>query len=252
MSTLLMTGTINSAYFGNVETKVSDVETRKTQYYDTIKKYIRESNFDNIVFAENSDFPFDFSYFDELAQKHGKQFEYISVTTDIAKTQANGKSYGEAHLISEAVKKSMLIQSEKAFYKVTGRVFVANVNKLINRKPTCQFITRNNSKWCLTVFFKANVDVFNRCLTDIEDLCSDYIDGRCIEATYYKRLMNEKVSCFQRYPDLRGIVGSTGTPYNCSKKNLFKKDLLVKLSFYRYQSRLFLPIMKIVDIVRAK
>lgn len=242
MSTLLMTGTINSGYFGNVETKISDVETRKIQYYETIEKYICESNFDNIVFAENSDYPFDALYFDWLSQKHGKQFEYILVKTDIAKTQSNGKSYGEAHLISEAVKKSKYIQSEKVFYKVTGRVFVANINKLINNKPSCQFITRYNSKWCLTVFFKANVEVFNRCLANIEDLCNDYSDAS-IEATYYRRLTNEKVSCFKVYPDLRGVVGSTGVPYTRSKKNLFIKNLLVKIGYYDYRSRFYAPLL---------
>jgi hypothetical protein len=246
MSTLLMTGTINSGYFGNVETKISDVELRKMQYYDTIEKYILKSNFDNIVFAENSDFPFDFSYFDELSQKHGKQFEYIAVNTDIAKTQTNGKSYGEAHLISQAVKRSKFINLEKAFYKVTGRVFVANINKLINNKPSCQFITRYNSKWCLTVFFKANVEVFNRCLADIEDLCNDY-SGASIEATYYQRLMNEKVSCFQIYPDLRGVVGSTGIPYTRSKKNLLIKNLLVKMGYYNYRSRFYAPLLNLIE-----
>jgi hypothetical protein len=135
--------------------------------------------------------------------------------------------------------------TEEAFYKVTGRVFVKNINKLINDKPTSEFIMINHIEWCLTSFFKIRKDVFNRRLSEAKD-CLDRTDikNNCIEATYYQLLENEKIDCFRRYPDLDGVIGSAGVPYNASKIVLFRNNIFLKLGLYSYRNKFYLPIYK--------
>lgn len=235
MTTLLMTGTIDAGYFGNVSTKVTDTEERKQQYYQTIEKYIRETKFDNIVFAENSHYPFDAERFVNLASDYQKRFEYVEVDTNIEKTQLKGKSYGEACLIAQAVQNSEIFKEGiQVFYKVTGRVFVRNINQLINEKMENLFITHNIYNSCLTVFFKMRVDTFKKCLLDAENSCNEFDGKNFIEAVYYKKLVGENIKCFKRYPDLSGIIGGSGQRYDRNKRNLFLKNILIKLGYYSY------------------
>lgn len=70
---LLMTGTIKP--FADVSYK--DPKTRYMEYQKNIKRYIKESNFDIIIFAENSGVDFKIDEIESEAEKLNKIFEYI-------------------------------------------------------------------------------------------------------------------------------------------------------------------------------
>ena len=131
MSNLLLTGTIDPSKFNNTMTTLTDVQVRLNQYETAIDWWMRKSNFQNIIFIENSGFHFDVLKFTQIADRHQKKFEYIQGTPYVEETIAHGKSYGEIKLITEAIEKSKLIKTENSFYKCTGRLIIKNVNRIL-------------------------------------------------------------------------------------------------------------------------
>lgn len=75
--TVLLTGTIDSALYNNTGNKVKNIRERYHMYTDSIEAYIKESVFDNIVFAENSQYDFPADRFFEMTKKYNKKFEYV-------------------------------------------------------------------------------------------------------------------------------------------------------------------------------
>lgn len=72
-NTLLLTGTIDPNVFNTnkddkpINVYLTDARERLNQYNAAIERYIKESSFDSIVFAENSGAKFDFQRFELLA-----------------------------------------------------------------------------------------------------------------------------------------------------------------------------------------
>ena len=241
MSVLLLTATINSAYFGNVGTLIKDYDERKQQYLVTLKRYISESNFDKIVFAENSNESLDEESLKKLAESYGKKLEFLSLPGDKELMKKQGKSYGEAKIIHDAFTTSALIQKEEAIYKVTGRVYVENINKLINEQVENNFVAHNFKSWVLTSFFKIRKDDFLLFFENTPELSNDNTPDYewCIEHVYYETLktVNHPVYAFPTYPDLRGINSGSNTPYTKSKRALFLRNLLTKINWYVFDPK---------------
>lgn len=124
---MLLTGTIDSALYNNTGNKVKNIRERYHMYTESIEAYIRKSVFNNIVFAENSQYEFPEDRFSEIAHKYSKQFEYVRCPSYIGETISHGKSYGEARMIEDALKMSSLLQESSTIYKITGRIFLKTV-----------------------------------------------------------------------------------------------------------------------------
>ena len=241
MSVLLLTATINSGYFGHVGTLIKDYDERKQQYISTLTRYICDSKFDRIVFAENSNESLDEEYFYELARVHGKKIEFLSLPGDKKKMQEQGKSYGEAKLIYDAFSTSVLIRDEDAIYKVTGRVYVENINKLINERVENNFTAHNFVSWVLTSFFKIRKDDYFEFFQNTPQLSNDNTPNYewCIEHVYFETLKNVKhpIKSFRCYPDLRGINSGSNAPYTKSKKAIFLRNILTKFNWFKFDPK---------------
>ena len=238
MSVLLMTATINSSYFGNISTKIADTKERKRQYEDALTKYIMYSNFDKIIFADNSNEQLDESFFCEMAERYKKKIEFLHLpgNMDLMKTQ--GKSYGEAALILDAFRNSKLLVGESAIYKVTGRIWINNINKIINDRVENCFIAHNFKAWVLTSFFKITSKDFWKSLSSAPELCNDNSEDSfwCIEHVYYELLRKTiyPVQKFKVYPDMRGKNGGSGGMYTKTKKQLFIRSIITILNINKY------------------
>ena len=235
MSILLMTATINSGNFGNVRTQIKDTEERKRQYEEALYKYIVLSNFDKIVFAENSGESFDIQRFEKLAEEHGKMFEFLYLPGDKETMQIYGKSYGEAQLISDALCNSKLFDNEQVFYKVTGRIWISNINELIDNEVNSCFVAHNFVSWLLTSFFKVRIDDFLENLLNAKKFCNDFDDNdNCIEHVYFELMKKakHKVKCFKKYPEFTGVVSGTGTAYKKSSGGIKLRNVLIRLKWY--------------------
>ena len=168
MNTILLTGTIDPSKFNNTGTKFADASERLNQYCSAIKKWITKTNFQKIVFIENSGYDFDFRQFENLAKEYNKQFEFIVAKPHVEKTIKHGKSYGEIMLMNEAVERSKLLNSEKSFYKCTGRLFIKNCNKILKEKHNVDnlFLGIPSDKWAFTWFFKVEKVFYKNVLSD--------------------------------------------------------------------------------------
>lgn len=119
---VVLTATVDPSV-GNVHVVLSDKHERLNQYLDNIRNLILKSDFNCIVFCENSHYSHDYSSLATLARQHGKELEILSFmsTNDIIKFK--GKSYGEGEILNYAIDNSRYLKNDDAaFYKLTGQI----------------------------------------------------------------------------------------------------------------------------------
>lgn len=236
---LLLTGTINSNVYNNVGNLIQDISVRLEQYETSIEKYIRETPFDKIVFIENSGFSFDEEKYKDLAKEYGKEFEFISGEICREEVLTRGKSFGDAYLVSEALKKSNLLQNVEFFYKISGRIFLKNAEKICKTKNRYrnEFIMYQGKEWCFTNIFKANKEDYLAVLNDVYLDC-DEKSRNDIEISFFKRLNSSALSIgsFHVYPFFDGVMGATGENYSGGLCERIIRNLMARLHFFTKDS----------------
>lgn len=113
----------------------SDTQVRLNDYKASLKKWLtRQKSLSKIVFVDNSGYPLD-----ELRKvvfknnPFNKRIEFLSF---IASEKENSDtSRGEQGAIDFALKNSELLKEAEYFVKVTGRVFVVNIDKILKNIP---------------------------------------------------------------------------------------------------------------------
>lgn len=233
MEVLLMTGTIRP--FSNI--KHCDVNTRYAEYMANIKRYIMQSNFDAVIFAENSGYEIDTEYFKKLAKENNKKFEYINVSMDNGVSSTN-MSVGDACIIRAALNRSKILTEYgiKCFWKVSGRLWINNINFILakttdRQKNVFLYAPRYNS--IQTWLFKANIyDLKKYFLTDeaidsMKNSCIEYA-FKAVYDVYKKKIAVER---FPDYPDVEG-VNSSGNQYTSSKGKLYLRNLFLRAGYY--------------------
>lgn len=213
MQVLLITSSVNvNAPF----TSVNDTEVRLEQYSVSIERWIRETGIRHIVVCDNSGFKYNEQRFEEIAASAGKQIEFVSFQGNTQRVKEQGKGYGEGEIIEYALMNSNLMRSCKGFYKITGRIFISNFNRV-------------------SLFVRPSENCFNLTLSSIED----YVDTRfyhcekqfyldhllhayvtvndnenfVLENAFSRHLKNAMYGRFLVLPDFDGISGSTGVTY---------------------------------------
>ena len=99
MEVLLMTGTIRP--FSNI--KHCNVNTRYAEYMENIKRYIMLSNFDAVIFAENSGYEIDPEYFEKLAEENNKN---LNILMGVSSTNL---SVGDVSIIRSILNRSEIL-----------------------------------------------------------------------------------------------------------------------------------------------
>lgn len=233
---LLLTGTIDTAVFANNNVVLTDTQERLTQYLEVINRFLLESPFNPIVFAENSGYTFPIEEISRAAETAKKQFEYIYIETSVENTANFGKSYGEAVLITQAIQRSKLLQGHPYVYKITGRVFLENSEKICKtaENGNSEFITIRDRGACQTVFFKLLRKDYEKGFECLPKYC-DEKNGMDAEHAVYKLMQDNgiHVDCFRVYPRLNGICGTNGGAYDKTRRNLRIKDWMIRLGMFR-------------------
>ena len=106
------------------------------EYQKNIKRYIKESNFDIIIFAENSGVDFKIDEKESEAEKLDKIFEYIPLKRSDFENE--NMSSGDAIIVKQALEKSKYLNNkEQLVWKVSGRIWIRNINKILkmNESP---------------------------------------------------------------------------------------------------------------------
>lgn len=231
-NTLLITGTIKPL----IDVKYGNPQIRLTEYIRNIKRYICESDFDTIIFAENSGYEFDVLELIELAKERNKHFEFLNLSNNCDR---HNMSTGDAELMRQSIKVSKELTKMSNIWKVSGRVFIRNINEILQfaekKTSTAEniFLYSPRYKSIETWFFRANVqDLLEYFLTDesveaMKNSCIEYVWA----SVYRENESNIKMKAFGCYPDAEG-TRSGGNSYSVSRMKLFIRNILLKLGWY--------------------
>jgi hypothetical protein len=231
METLLLTGCVDPG--DTPFLKVRNAESRLAEYEASIARWIDDSDFESIVFCENSGYEHSYADLVGRARAKGKSLEVL-VFKGNRGSQEYGKGYGEGEIIEYALAHSALLGQSSSFYKATGRVFVGNVNSILAKdsgKPTA-FILFTSWKYADTRFFKSDIGFFRENLLDAYREVRDR-EKISIERVYRLRLKGKRIPAFGEFPDIRGICASSGEAYDLSPARMALSRALLKLGLYR-------------------
>lgn len=226
MKTLFLTGTIKPF----VKVAHNNPEERLKEYVNTIEKYIDNTNFDAIIFAENSGYFFEdwAEILSEKAKKNNKQFEYLCCEGG----DHRNMSTGEASLMLSALEKSTLLDKAKYIWKSTGRVYIKNTDKITCTNDKAVFLYSRKYKSVQTWFFGI-------CKNDLKLLLSEQViddmSNDCIEYAWMRFIRNHsrkiRITKFNSYPDAEG-VNSSGSLYTLSRLKWSVKNILLKIGWF--------------------
>lgn len=115
---------------------LTDPNIRINHYISAIKYYIYTSNFNRIVFADNTDSAREICFLITEAFNFQKKLEIISFAGNKSRVENQGKGFGECEIIEYALNKSKLISSDDLVVKITGRYEILNINKIFEKINT--------------------------------------------------------------------------------------------------------------------
>jgi hypothetical protein len=229
---------ITSAVKPVANVQISNVSERLLQYKLATLRWVVETPFNKIVFIDNTDVQV-FSE-TEISQfnDYGVELEQI-VTKPNPAIQIRGTSFGISEIYETAINQSELINNSKHFAKVTGRLFVENMEDLIDEiDENSSYLIRWLSKGIFRFKpgrFDERFGIYNKefYINNLLPLKSKMDDSKdqWIETVYNEVLEKEKskLKCFKTYPRIVGISGHYGKPYDGNDFIVWRiKDLIDK------------------------
>lgn len=203
---------------------LKDIEERLKQYIDSILYYLRYSSFKMIVYCDNSNFFYDnIDWICSEAERHGKQFEWISFLGDDGKIVKCGKGYGEGEIIEYALENSKLLRESKAFFKVTGRLKVLNIDYILRRikSENKNYFNRDiysGRKGIDTRFYCVNTEFYRNNLLKVYYGLD--VVNRSLENAFWDALKQKEYKNLPAFPKVDGISGGNGRNYAAESKAL--------------------------------
>ena len=204
---ILLTGCINPN--GMPFTQLTNTSERQKQYVDAIHYYLRNTDC-KIVFCENSN--------TDISQLFINEQERLDILTFSGnQNKQRGKGYGEAEIIEYALQNSSFIQDDSIVIKITGRLIVNNIYKIIKYQTskhdfvTCLFHSNlkfaDSRIFCGTVSFYKEFVKNKEHMNDSEGIFFEHVLASTVLGSSYRFIP------FFEEPIIIGISGSTGERY---------------------------------------
>ena len=235
---LLITGTV---YPDKEMTSlaIKDHSERLKQYKETINWAIKKINIGKIVFCDNSLCPKEeFEIYKKKAIQNKKEFEYLTFMGNKEKAIKQGKGYGEGEIIEYVLINSQLFQDEDYFVKITGRLRVRNINKILPSMKAIVRINMFNSERVDTRLYGMPVTIYKRFLIhayyNVDDNNGYYLEHAFTDALKKNDILSKNLS---RYPRYLGVSGSTGRTYSSDEFKCIFKDVLSIANCYGLRGR---------------
>ncbi len=221
--TLVMTATFHAP--ATPILAVRDERERTRQYLCALVAWAAVSRVQRIVFVENSQTRFDFTPVVRFVEATGKQLELL-VFDGNQQAASAGKGFGEGVILEHMFANSQLLQAAPSFYKVTGRLFVANFDELSAATPGPDAFRLRPSKnggppKAVTSLFKCSRQLFATRLIDAYKQVNDE-PGHRIEQAYFHRLSDLGLPDFGKRPVIVGQHASTGKMYEPYDEGVIK------------------------------
>ncbi len=205
---LIMTSTIHVG--GTPYVVLRDKESRLLDYLSSLLMWTRYGPFDQIVYCDNSIKESHSSLIGMPSGPWPKLIEFLFFDGNVEAARC-GKGYGEGRILEHIFSSSALIPKASSVYKVTGRLFVSNIDGVVGE----HFKDENVFAAGDTRFFKTSVGFFRDTLLERYREVDD-INGRWLEAVYDSvifPLVPGRVSRFRVYPEFLGRSAGLGIPY---------------------------------------
>ncbi len=216
---------------------VNDSGERRAEYEETIRWAICDSPFTEIVYVDNSGCSLEiFDRYVGLAEMENKKLELLSLL-ETDHSIHFGKGYGEGRMIEYALEHSRLISEnrEQYFYKITGRLCIENISKMMERRNLKKvYLFRNYPLYDMldTRFYGMPIEIykkyFMKAYTGVNDKKLSYL-----EKIFYEICQEHQIpfDCMKGYPCFRGRSGSTGEVYRKNPNQKFFDFLCITKLF---------------------
>lgn len=227
-SVILLTACVNPK--GMLFTQLQNPQIRLQQYKETLKWYL-ENISEKIVLVENTlcDFSNDFSDFIAAGRLECLTFDGNSYDRKL------GKGYGEALIIKTALEQSKILRKCDIIIKITGRLKVKNINRLIHDIKNHNTIyantdLRNGHVFCYSALFISPKEFLNNYfLPKINRL--DDSEGYFFEHLLYDSMIQWKKEGgkhteFKQPLIIDGVSGTSGERYMNSTHFIYLKSFL--------------------------
>lgn len=257
---LLLTGAIDISGFNVPFTTIVNIDERLSQYLNSIEYAITHyKTISEIVFCENTDYKHDYSNLKEKALRNNKKLEIISFIGDYSGIQQKGKGYGEGEIIKHALNNSEILQKCEVFFKLTGRLIVKNMDKIVAATSSANsFIYYPKTIYQMpvdhveTYFYKVKKDLYIKYLINAH-LEVEETKFRFLEHIFYDRLSALDLHSFKIAPLISGFSGTSGEPYESGTKAAILEKIncfigvhnLKKTVFERMLTRLLSSLLQI-------
>jgi hypothetical protein len=220
--TVLLTATIDPKLI--LYTERRDPAVRLKDYRDAFQKWYANPSVNKIVFCENSGF--DLSSLQELCRpiQSGKEVEFLSYEGQNF-APGLGKGYGELANLAHVAAHSKLLQSSCYLFKVTGRLYVSNAEKMIRRIARqrtvdvfCNLV--DNLTYSDSRVFCCNEKFLRECLLPMKTVVNDSLGinfERILARAVHQGLSSGmKWSLLPATPRIHGVGGTFNEKYNGS------------------------------------
>ena len=217
----------------------NSVSEREDDYYNALIFYLRLNY--KIVFCDNS--MYDSKKILELVEKNIDKIEYLKFKSE---NSYFGKSHGEKEIFDYAHENSLFMKSSKYIVKVTGRLIVSNISKILNKiflSDNDFFVSANISRnltYSDSRFFIYKKEFYRESLepvlrTQLNDWKRVYFEF-CLARSIHSRLtFSTDFILLPYYPKFIGRSGATNKDYKKSFFDESKYELFFRLKNYFFQ-----------------
>ncbi len=206
-----------------------DPQIRQTDYCQALEFWLRQKAVKNIVFCENSGWPS--RAFSEIARKHSGTHSLELLDYKDTEGKEKGKGFGECGIIDYALRHSRLISKSRLVMKVTGRLTVSNISKIVS-DPRLQHnvdlvsdINRNLRTSDSRLFIASKAFLKKHLIprrSQLNDAKMMYFEHILAQGALSLIAEGGKWIMPSHLPDFRGISASTGGSYQPSLLRVVK------------------------------
>lgn len=247
MSLLIITAAIEIRRNDIYSLNIKDTDVRLQQYLDALTYALKNyKNISAVIFCDNTNYIYDYSDVNKLAEENNKKLEILSFLGDVQSVVDCGKGYGEGEILQYIFKNSELLCKYESFCKLTGRLIVKNFNEINLHNGDNRFIYHSGKmygteySYVSTVFYKINRNTYLKYFINAHQNVKD-MEKKYLEVIFFQVLINNSIESrsFNTFPVISGYSGSTGDQYDLSDIKLFMEKTFNFLGLHNVQSNTF-------------
>lgn len=198
METLLLTWTISPSKKQQYQSTSLSSDIRKMQYLKSLIYYITQTSFTQIIFCENSNYEFnksEITNIEYLSKLFKKNVELLHFNWNYEKVNKLWYWYGEWECLDYAINNSKYLNNTQAFYKITWRYIIWNINEIIETHENDKnlFIRDIPAYFTMnTAFFKMQVKLYKDYFYNAKKYVN-HSNNENFESSFYKIIYNNKL-----------------------------------------------------------